>query len=200
MQALKTLPLWAWELLVACFLVGFAAGQAFSLGSTTLAWAALILAFGVWVAPLWQAFTAHRMLQLERARDNDRAGALESSRRQKRDDLKALAEHVHSKASRALRHMPAGPDSTWFDWGNIFQGTAETELRELLLQLQNAASAVGGEKGEEGRVAHSSFLSLSSVVNDIYNTNFERSSPEQLAANADRLKRSLFESLDSLRS
>jgi hypothetical protein len=111
-----------------------------------------------------------------------------------------LATHVYARALSSLREMPDALIDTWFDWGKFFRQEAEPELRSLCLQLRNAASGVSEEIAEKGRVVHADFLSLASIVNDIYTTDWDRGTPEQLAAEATRLRKSILDSLDDLKA
>lgn len=192
------LRVWTWALLASTFFFGFAAGQAFHIGSTLLYWAAIILGIGVWIAPLLQAYTGHQMLQVERERDRTAASAAERSSRQAQSDLNALAAQAYERASRFLRNMPEEPIDTWFDWGNIFEGAGAPELRPLFLTLQRAAAAAGGESAGVGRNAHSAFLSLESTVHIIYSTTWGGRSPAELVAEALALRVSIREALASL--
>lgn len=104
---------WALPLLAAAaFFFGFAAGQAHQLGSKVLYWSALILGGAVWASPLWEAYTAHQMLQLERRWDRNATTAADLLASQRLTDLDSLANQVYERALRYLRRMPDAPVDT----------------------------------------------------------------------------------------
>ena len=157
--------------LAAAFILGFAAGHAYQIGSVVLAWAAFLSGIGISLPALWQSITAERALQLQRLQHASDEENREAVRRRAQVDLEAMAQQAYQRAARPLRTMPEAPIDAWYDWRAMFGVVAGHELRRMFLDLQRAASEAGEITAAIGRQIHTDFLELERTVDLITTPN-----------------------------
>jgi hypothetical protein len=170
--------------LAAAFILGFAAGHAYQIGSVVLTWVALLSGIGISLPALWQSIIAERALQLQRRQHASDEENREAVRRRAQVDLEAMAQQVYQRVARPLLTMPDTPIDTWYDWGAMFGVVAGQELRRMFLELQQAASEAGETSAAIGRQIHADFLELERTVYLIAAPNNDPRSPADLVQHA----------------